>query len=48
MSSTRSKKAKARRSGEADMISDLENMDVMIGSGVYNQSEREIDQMTVF
>ena len=30
---TRKEKSKARRSREAEMISDLENMDVMIGSG---------------
>ena len=48
MPSTRSKKAKARRSREADMSSDMENMDVMLGSGEYNQIERDIDQMTGF
>ena len=48
MPSTRSKKAKARRSREADMLSDMENMDVMLGSGEYNQIERDIDQMTGF
>ena len=46
MTSTRSKKAKARRSREADIMSDIENMDVMLGE--YNQIERDIDQMTGF
>ena len=48
MPSTRSKKAKARRSREADKMSDLENLDVMIGSAEYTQIEREIDQITGF
>ena len=48
MSSTRSKEAKARRSREADILSDIESMDVMLGSGKYNQIERDIDQMTGF
>ena len=48
MPSTRSKKAKARRSREADIMSDIENMDVMLASGKYNQIERDIDQMTGF
>ena len=46
MPSTNSKKAKARRSREADIESDIKNMDVMLGSGEYNQLERDIDQMT--
>ena len=29
-------------------MSDIENMDVMLGSGEYNPIEREIDQMTGF
>ena len=41
-------KAKARTSREADIMSDLENMDVMLGNGEYSQIEREIDQMTGF
>ena len=48
MPSTRSKKAKARRSREADIMSDIENMDVMLGTGEYNQIEKDIDQMTGF
>ena len=48
MPSTRSKKAKARRSREADTLSDIENMDDMLGSGEYNPIERDIDQMTGF
>ena len=48
MPSTRSKKAKARRSREADIMSGKENMDVMLGTGEYNQIERDIDQMTGF
>ena len=48
MPSTRSKKAKVRRSSEADMLSDMENMDVMLGSAEYNQIERDVDQMTGF
>ena len=48
MPPTRSKKAKARRSREADIMSDIENMDVMLASGEYNQIERDIDQMTGF
>ena len=48
MSSTRSKKARARRSREADILSDIEYMDVTLGSGEYNHIERDIDQMTGF
>ena len=29
-------------------MSDIENMDVMLGSSEYNQKERDIDQMTGF
>ena len=48
MPSTRSKKATARKSREADIVSDLEDMDVMLGCGEYNPIEREKDQMTGF
>ena len=48
ITSTRSKKAKARRSRETDKISDMENKDVMLGNGEYNAIERELDQMTGF
>ena len=39
---TRKRKNKTRRSSEADMISDLENMDVMIGSNHYESEDSEI------
>ena len=29
-------------------MSDIENMDVMLGTGEYNQIERDIDQITGF
>ena len=48
MLSTRSKKAAARRAREADIMSDIENIDFMLGSGEYNQIERDIDQMRGF
>ena len=48
MPSTRSKKANARRSREADIMLDIENMDVLLGIGEYNQIERDIDHMTGF
>ena len=48
MPSTKSKKAKARRSREADIMSVRENMDVMLGSGGDNGIESDIDQMTGF
>ena len=48
MPSTRSKKARERRSRESEILSDIENMDVMLGSGEYNHIERDIDQMTGF
>ena len=38
---TRKQKNKTRRSREADMISDLENMDVMRGSSHYEREDRE-------
>ena len=41
MPGTRKQKNEAGRSSEADMISDLENMVVMIGSGHY---EREVSE----
>ena len=43
MPSTRSKKA--RRSREADIMSDIENMEVTLGTGEYDQMERDIAQM---
>ena len=42
MSSTRRQKAKARKSKEMDILSDLENMDVMLGNGDRNPIEREL------
>ena len=42
MPSTRRQKAKARKSREMDMLSDIENMDVMLGNGSNNPIEREI------
>ena len=40
MPSTRRQKAKARKSKEMDMLSDMDNLDVMIGSE--NPLEREL------
>ena len=42
MPSTRSQKTKARRSREMDMMSDFENMDVLLGNGNVNPIEREL------
>ena len=42
MPSTRKQKAKARKSREKDMMSDFENMDVMIGNENSNPTEREL------
>ena len=42
MPSTRRQKAKARKSRELDMMSDLENLDIMLGSGNDNPIEREL------
>ena len=44
MPSTRRRKAKARKSREMDMprLSDIENMDVMLGNGSNNPIEREL------
>ena len=42
MPSTRKQKAKARKSRELDMMSDSENLDVMLGSGNNNPTEREL------
>ena len=41
MPSTRRQKAKARRSREMDMMSDYDNLDVMLGSENNNPIERE-------
>ena len=42
MSSTRGQNAKARKSREMDMMSDIDNLDVMLGSGNENPIEREL------
>ena len=42
MPSTRRQKAKARKSREMDILSDMENMDVMLGNGDNNPIEREL------
>ena len=42
MPSTRRQKAKARKSREMDMLSDIENMDVMLGNANHNPIEREL------
>ena len=47
-STTSNKKAKARRLREANIMSDIETMDVMLGSGEYNQIERGINKLTGF
>ena len=42
MPSTRRQKAKARKSREMDMLSDIENMDVMLGNASNDPIEREL------
>ena len=42
MRSTRRQKAKARKSREMDMMSDFDNLDVMIGNQNANPIEREL------
>ena len=42
MPSTRRQKAKARKSREMDMMSDIENLDVMLGNGNEISIEREL------
>ena len=42
MPSTRRQKAKARKSKEMDILSDIENMDVMLGNGDNNPIERDL------
>ena len=52
MPSTRRQKARARKSREMDMMSDMDNLDVMLGNGNSNPIERElaeaIDQSSVY
>ena len=51
MPSTTRQKAKARKSREMDMMSDMDNLDIMLGNGNSNPIERElaeaIDQSSV-
>ena len=42
MPSTRKQKAEARKSREMDMMSGIDNLDVMLGSGNKNPIEREL------
>ena len=42
MPSTRKQNAKARKSREIDMMSDFENLDVMLGNSNNNPIEREL------
>ena len=42
MPSTRRQKIKSRRSRELDILSDIENMDVLIGNSDANSIEREL------
>ena len=42
MPSSRKQKAKARKSTEMDMMSDFENLDVMLGNSNNNPIEREL------
>ena len=42
MRSTRRQKAKARKSREVDMMSDMDNLDVMLGNGSVNPIDREL------
>ena len=45
MPSTRRQKAKARKSKEMDMMSDFENLDVMLGNDNVNPIERELSNV---
>ena len=42
MPSTRKQKAKVRRSREQDMLSDIENVDIMLGGPNLNSLESEV------
>ena len=42
MFSTRRQKAKTRKSREMDMMSDIDNVPVMLGNGSENPVEREL------
>ena len=43
MTSTRRQKAKSRKSRDMDMMSDMDNLDVMLGDGDSNPIERELN-----
>ena len=45
MPSTRRQKAKTRKSREMDMMSDMDNLDVMLGNGSENPIERELTEV---
>ena len=45
MPSTRKQKAKARKLGKLYMLSDYNNMDVMLGEGNSNSIEKELDSL---
>ena len=45
MPSTRRQKAKTRKSGEMDVMSDFENMDVVLGNENTNFIERELSDV---
>ena len=45
MPSTRRQKPKAKKSRELDMVSDFENMDVILGSSNVNPIERELSNV---
>ena len=42
MPSTRTQKARARKSREMDMMSDIDILDVMLGNGSENPFKREL------
>ena len=43
MPSTRRQKAKARRSREADIVSDMENMDILLGTPDLAENRLDFD-----
>ena len=46
MPSTRRQKAKSRRSREADMLSDYENMVIMLGVNTLGNQDKDMDSFT--
>ena len=42
MPTTRKQKSKVRKSKEADMLSDSENMDIMLGTNLFEREESEL------